>query len=392
VQARAIILFENSIKSEATKHVYLFYLKKFVQFYKLKSIESILDIPDNQLQVMLEDYLFDLKKKVSPNSLNTPFAALELFCIINDKIGINFKKIRKMFPARLKVGGKKAWPTEDIQHMLEATKEIRTKALIHFVASTGCRIGAIKDLKISNIMDMPHGCMAAQIYEGYNEEYWTFLTPEASDHLKNYLKKREDDGEHLDKNHPLFREKYTIGSAKPKFLKNISVKAFLRRAIDNSIIQREKNGIRYDVMTNHGFRKRFNTILKLNKDISPAVTEKLLGHKINLDGVYFTPTREDLFNEFVKAVEDLTIDNSARLLARTQKLETEKSELEKREREIDDLKENMDKIIEEKIGEYNQKFMKNLEKMYDEQILASEKRLDAMDRAFEKKLDEIDRN
>ncbi len=52
----------------------------------------------------------------------------------------------------------------------------------------------------------------------------------------------------------------------------------------------------------------------------------------------------------------------------------------------------MDKIIDEKIGEYNQKFMKNLEKMYDEQILASEKRLDAMDLAFEKKLDEIDKN
>jgi len=52
----------------------------------------------------------------------------------------------------------------------------------------------------------------------------------------------------------------------------------------------------------------------------------------------------------------------------------------------------MEKMVEKKIGEHNQKFMKNLEKMYDEQILASEKRLDAMDRAFEKKLDEIDRN
>lgn len=349
MQARAIILFENSIKSEATRYLYHFYLRKFVKFYKLKSIESILEIPDKQLQIMLEDYLFYLKKKVSPNSLNTPFAALELFCIVNDKIGINFKKIRKMFPARLKVGGKKAWTREDIQHMLEATKEIRTKALIHFVASTGCRIGAIKDLKIRNIMDMPHGCMAAQIYEGSNEEYWTFLTPEASDQLKNYLKKRADDGEHLDKNHPLFREKYSIGSAKPKFLKNISVKAFLRRAVDNSIIQREKNGIRFDVMTNHGFRKRFNTILKLNKDIPPAVTEKLLGHKINLDGVYFTPTREDLFDEFVKAIEDLTIDNSARLFARNKKLEEEKSELEKKNEELNEYKKKIDELWTDKL-------------------------------------------
>lgn len=107
MQARTITLFENSIKSEATRYLYFFYLKKFVKFYKLKSIESILEIPDKQLQIMLEDYLFDLKKKVSPNSINTPFAALDLFCTINDKIGINFKKIRKMFPAREKVGGKR---------------------------------------------------------------------------------------------------------------------------------------------------------------------------------------------------------------------------------------------------------------------------------------------
>jgi len=73
-------------------------------------------------------------------------------------------------------------------------------------------------------------------------------------------------------------------------------------------------------------------------------------------------------------------------------IKTAIQEEEKGRKELDDLKENMDKIIEEKIGKYNQKFMKNLEKMYDEQILASEKRLDAMDRAFEKKLDEIDRN
>jgi len=74
------------------------------------------------------------------------------------------------------------------------------------------------------------------------------------------------------------------------------------------------------------------------------------------------------------------------------KLKKEKSELKKREKEVDNLKENMEKIVEQKVGEYNQKFMKNLEKMYNEQILASEKRLDAMDRAFEKKLDEIDKS
>jgi len=266
------------------------------------------------------------------------------------------RRLGKMFPAREKAGGKKAWTTKDIQNMLQATKEIRTKVLIHFVASTGCRIGAIKDLKICNIMDMPYGCMAVQIYEDDNEEYWGFLTPEASDHLKNYLKKRESDGEHLDGNNPLFREKYSIGSAKPKFLKNISVKSFLRRAVDNSIIQRQKKGIRFDVMTSHGFRKRFNTILKLNKDIPPAATEKLMGHKVNLDGFYFTPTREDLFEEFKKAIPLLTISDETRVKIenkikeeKIKKMESEKDtliyRLEKEIKSREQTERNVEKIL-----------------------------------------------
>ena len=159
MESRALLIFENSIKSEETRKIYNYCLKKFVEYYKLKNIESILEIPDDKLQIMLEDYLFYLKKRLSPRSVKLPFAAIELLCLVNDKLGINFKKIRKMFPATEQLTGKKAWATKDIQKMLASTTELRTKALIHLLASTGCRIGAVSDLKISNIMDMPQGCM-----------------------------------------------------------------------------------------------------------------------------------------------------------------------------------------------------------------------------------------
>jgi len=120
----------------------------------------------------------------------------------------------------------------------------------------------------------------------------------------------------------------------------------------------------------------------------------MMGHKVGLEKHYERYQEEDFerFPEYQKAIPFLTISDEERQKLKIENLEKVKENLEKREKEIDDLKENMDKIIEEKIGEYDQKFVENLEKMYDEQNLVSKKRLDAMDRAFEKKLDEIDRN
>ena len=60
------------------------------------------------------------------------------------------------------------------------------------------------------------------------------------------------------------------------------------------------------------FRKRFNTILKINNDVNSNIAEKLMAHKKGLDGVYLQPTREECFNEFVKAILQLTVDDSQR--------------------------------------------------------------------------------
>lgn len=332
-----MLMFENSVKSAVTRKVYLYELGRFVKYYKLKSIESTLEIESKQLQIMMEDYLFFLKKRLRPRSLRPPFSALELFYRVNEKQDLNFYKIRKMFPADDKSAGKKSWSTQDIQKMLRNVKESRTKAVIHILASTGCRIGAIHDLKISSVIDMPDNCMGILFYEGSNEEYWGFLTPEASGYLKEYLHQRQKDGETLNQNHPLIREKYQVGAAKPYSCSIQAIKMLIARAIKNASLRSEKNGQRFDTMMNHGFRKRFNTIMKLNKNISPAMTEKLMGHKVNLDGVYMTPTRDECFAEFTKAIADFTIDPTERQRITINKQKEKITELEDQQKRIDEL-------------------------------------------------------
>jgi len=344
--SRCILLFENCIKSDFTLRTYNSCLRQFVKYYKLKDIASILKISDDDLQIMLEDYLFYMKKKVKVSSIRNFFAAVELFLMVNDRGKINFRKLHKMFPEDKNRSGKHAWTTKDIQIMLESTKSLRTKALIHLLASTGCRIGAVPDLKIKNLIDMPNNCMAVLFYESHKEEYWGFLTPEATQYMKFYLNKREKDGEQPDPDNPVFRENYSMGIAKPKQCSYQNIRWLVHRTIANTGIVRKKDGKRFDIQTNHGFRKRFNTLLKLNKNINPAITEKLLSHKVHLDDVYLTPTREDLFEEFKKAIPDLTINPAERQRQIIEKQRQEITELEKKQQKIERLEESVETIKE----------------------------------------------
>ncbi len=62
---------------------------------------------------------------------------------------------------------------------------------------------------------------------------------------------------------------------------------------------------RYDVQIAHGFRKRFNAVLKMDNLVNYNIAEKMIGHKNGLDGVYFTPTLDELFAEFKKVIRKL---------------------------------------------------------------------------------------
>ena len=152
-QQRSFLLFENSIKSDATKKTYLYHLNNFVKFYHIKDYDSLTAITTEKMQIMVEDYVMHLKKVNSLNYINLPVAAIKAFLDCND-IELRWKKIKRLFPAKKKKTGGEAWTTEEVVKILSFTKEIRTKAIIHFLASSGIRIGAIETLKMKNIKDI----------------------------------------------------------------------------------------------------------------------------------------------------------------------------------------------------------------------------------------------
>jgi len=235
--------------------------------------------------------------------------------------------------------------SEQVRKVLDFTPDIRNKAIIHFIAASGVRIGALPDLKIKHTREMPLGCKSVIIYSDEKEEYTAFLTSEASKALDAYLEKRSRDGEQLKPDSPLFRQNYQIGIAKPKPLARVSIQAIIDRALRRAGLRFGKDGTRRDIQLDHGFRKRWNTIVKTTDGMKIILAEKMFGHStptIPLDETYVDSTIDNLFEEYKKAIPELTIDDSERLRIRNNVLEKDKSELEKSDVAIKQLEKKLE--------------------------------------------------
>jgi integrase/recombinase XerD len=185
-------------------------------------------------------------------------------------------------------------------------------------------------------------------YEGSNEEYLGFLTPEASKAVDEYLEERRKNGEYIDQNSPLFRSSYQVGIQKVKPMSTPSAKMIALR-LAKSVV-RNKQGNRYSVMSAHGFRKRFNTILKNNKEGNVSLKEKLMGHKgvFALDGVYHDADPVTLFNEFKIHIVNLTINDSERLKLENGAKQDKINDLENTNRKLQDALRKVDELWADK--------------------------------------------
>jgi hypothetical protein len=73
----------------------------------------------------------------------------------------------------------------------------------------------------------------------------------------------------------------------------------------------------------HGFRKFVNTEM-INSDVNLVVKEMLLGDSVGLAGSYYRPATDKLLDEYLKVVNNLTINEENRLKIKVKQLETDK--------------------------------------------------------------------
>lgn len=317
-----IDLFLESIKSPKTKEGYADALRRFCSGTGIKEAK-LGKTPAKKIQTKLIEFVVKLKKEgKSYSSQNVAISAVRKYCEAYD-IEVNFTKVYRYIGEQTTNHDDKPYLKEQIAKMLDAA-DPRAKALILLLASTGIRAGAVPDMQIKDLVKIEgKGLYKVVVYASSpKDRYYTFTTPEACQAIDAYLALRKVAGETIKPNAPLFRQTFPKADAeKPKPLVFDSISAITQRTLVKAGL-RVTNGdpkIRHATATNHGFRKFFNTML-VRAGVKPVVVEILTGHSIGLQDNYLRLEETDVLNEYLKAVDLLTVSNEKALQIQVEQL------------------------------------------------------------------------
>lgn len=343
--------FKMALKSKEVQRQYPNLLERFLDFCKFEGsnveekVQSFYDFARTKSQDEIEDLIIRFvlfqkeridSKEITPGTLRNYLKAIKLFCKMN-RINLFWDVISRSLP-RVKQYANDRVPTIDEIKKLIEYPDRRIKPIVLLSVSTGIRVGAWDYMKwkhITPINDETGAIIAAKlvVYPNEPEEYLTFMTPEAYSAVKEWIDFRGSFGEEITGESWIMRNtwqkvkprySHRIGLAKyPKQFKSTGIKTLVARALQIQGIRVKlslENGKKnHDWKTLHGFRKFFKT--QTERVMKSLNVEILIGHDIGLANSYYKPSERELLEDYLKAVEMLTIANN------TTKLERQVSEL-----------------------------------------------------------------
>ena len=283
---RSYQLFKCALHSDKTLQLYKQYLWHFCNFIGLTTEEVVSKYTaDNikeviRLQRIAEDYVLFLQAKIRKGEITAGTAhsmipPVKLFCEMNDII-LNWRKINKFLPYGNGNAADEAYTREQIKKMLEHS-DLRAKIPILFMASSGMRLGGfvgLRDGDIRPIYDEVTGkkLVAAYVivYKGTDDEYDTFISPEAFSVYQEYQNLRIKFGENITRKSPILLRRFDISpdgktaildNTRPVALSTVAgiIRTVAYKAGIREVSENYKD--RYNIKIAHGFRKFFNTTL-----------------------------------------------------------------------------------------------------------------------------------
>jgi integrase len=313
--SKAYFNFTNSIKSTETRKTYEFIIKKYMQHYNLQAIDDLL--ADKNTSTIIEDqiinWLVTLRKTASYGTRHTYMFALLTFYEIND-VNLRKKRIARFLGQESTRKNKdRAYSIEEIRKMLSHA-DIRSKALVLLLASSGIRIDAVPDLKLRHLTKVHEygGLYRIMVYENTREEYNTFCTPECAAAIDAYIEYRQNSGEKITEDAPVIRESFDRlikdggirhTRKKPEILSSRGIGAIITNLLIRSGIleiitfselqalgKHSVGSERKDVRRAHGLRKYLLTALT-EAEVDPQYRKMLLGQHIGLDESYLKTNR-----------------------------------------------------------------------------------------------------
>ena len=324
--------FINSIKSESTKILYESNIKLFLKFCNLSELKDLLKI-DAQKSIIR--YIMSLREmKLASNTIKSRICPVFHFYEMND-VTLNKKKINMFRGEFIKVVKDKAYTHEQIKKILDVS-DLRMKIVVLLMASTGCRVGALPSLKIRNLEKIQEfNLYKITMYEGSNEPYTTFCTPECTSIIDSYLEFRESNGEKLNPDSYLIRDQFDITDLEQirNKSKGVSIHT-IQGIVDNTLLKAGLRTVdhtsrhnRKEIMKCHGFRKFFTNEL-IKAELQTEQRWLLEGHPLKRnDPSYVRISDKQLLESYMKAVDLLTINEENRLKIKVELLENEKNEI-----------------------------------------------------------------
>jgi integrase len=261
--------------------------------------------------------------EITASTLRNFIKAIKLFCDSCD-LNIPWKKLIKGLPRAIQAANDRAPTLEEIQKLVEYPDR-RIKPVVYVMVSSGIRLGAWDYLKWKHVIPILNNdektVVAAKlkVYEGDVEEYYSFITPEAYKALKDWMDFRASYGEKINDESWLMRDLWQTTNVSyearcglatvPKKIKNTGIKRILERALwDQGIRIKLKEGTkRHEFKGAYGFRKFYKS--RTEQVMRPINVELTRGHNIGLSDCYYRPTEREILNDYLKAVDLLTINS-----------------------------------------------------------------------------------
>jgi len=368
--------FDYALKSPESKRQYPKRLKVFLDFLKIggdleaQTITFVCKAkndPNWAQDSLMKFIMFQIERahrgEIAEATINNYYKATKLLCEMND-IQLSWKKISRGIPKGRQAANDRIPTIEEIRKLLEYPDR-RIKPIIYTMVSSGIRIGAWDTLQwkhISTFRNDKHEVIAAKIvvYPRDEQEYYCFITPEAYNALKDWMDFRASYGENITGESWVMRDVWQTTNVNygarwglatiPKKLKSSGIKRLLERAQWEQGIRKPlpKGVRRHEWKTAHGFRKFYKT--RAEQAMKPINVEITMGHNIGISKSYYKPADRDVLEDYLKAVDLLTINkNVIELGKQVVELEQKQNELDlirlEHKKEIESMNDKIDRLL-----------------------------------------------
>jgi len=338
-----MILFRDALPNKVTRQKYERRLAQFFDYLKLDGdidtrakqfVQSSQKDPKWTVSMIMKYVRYQKerveKKEISVATLPNYHKPIKLFCVMND-LDLNWKKITRTLPKGKAKASDRIPTITEIKQLIKYPDR-RLRPAILTMMSSGIRLGAWDYLRWGDVTSIRSGdkVIAGKIvvYRGEPEEYVTFITSEAFEALDDYMGFRKSHGEDISPKSWLLRDNFDLSgknsASLPRRLKSSGFKSLVERALWGQGLRKplEEGKKRHEFQTDHGFRKFFKTMAE--RKMKTLHVEMLMGHATGLSDNYYRISEDDLQNDYLNAIPDLSInENSMERDERIKNLENE---------------------------------------------------------------------